>query len=91
MFARLQAYVTVAYRLPWNVFTLTKIHKTRQPSNGAILMVKIFKHQGEPGWFLADESGAIVIDGCVDLDAAIRSRHKPFEPPGRRGHFNEQS
>ena len=39
-------------------------------------MVKIFKHQGEPGWFLADESGAISIDGCVDLDAAIRARQK---------------
>jgi hypothetical protein len=39
-------------------------------------MVKIFKHEGEPGWFVADESGVILIDGCTDLDAAIQARQK---------------
>jgi hypothetical protein len=34
-------------------------------------MAKIFKHEGEQGWFVADESGVILIDGCSDLDAAI--------------------
>ncbi len=37
-------------------------------------MVKIFKHQDEPGWFLADETGVILIDGCADLDAATSAR-----------------
>jgi hypothetical protein len=39
-------------------------------------MVKIFKHEGERGWFVADESGTILIDGCTDLEAAIRARRK---------------
>jgi hypothetical protein len=39
-------------------------------------MVKIFKHEGEQGWFVADESGVILIDGCSDLDAAIFARQK---------------
>jgi hypothetical protein len=39
-------------------------------------MIKIFKHEGEQGWFVADESGVILIDGCPDLDAAIFARQK---------------
>ena len=37
-------------------------------------MVKIFKYEGEQGWFVADESDVILIDGCADLDAAIFAR-----------------
>jgi hypothetical protein len=39
-------------------------------------MVKIFKHESEQGWFIADESGVILIDGCIDLEAAIRERQR---------------
>jgi hypothetical protein len=39
-------------------------------------MLKIFKHESEQGWFVADESGVILIDGCADLDAAIFARQK---------------
>ena len=43
---------------------------------GASRMVKIFKHEGERGWFVADESGTVLIDGCTDLEAAICARQK---------------
>jgi hypothetical protein len=39
-------------------------------------MARIFKHEGEQSWFVADESGVILIDGCTDLDAAIFARQK---------------
>jgi hypothetical protein len=39
-------------------------------------MVKIFTHEGEQSWFVADESGTILIDGCADLEAAILARQK---------------
>ena len=39
-------------------------------------MAKIFKHEGEQSWFVADESGVILIDGCTDLDEAIQARRK---------------
>ena len=39
-------------------------------------MVRIFKHEGEPGWYDADESGVILVDGCADLDAAILARQR---------------
>jgi hypothetical protein len=39
-------------------------------------MVKIFKHQDQPSWFLADETGVILIDGCADLEMAIRARQR---------------
>jgi hypothetical protein len=39
-------------------------------------MAKIFKHEGEQSWFVADESGVILVDGCPDLDVAIEARQK---------------
>ena len=39
-------------------------------------MARIFKHEGEQSWFVADESGVILVDGCPDLDAAIQARQK---------------
>ena len=39
-------------------------------------MARSFKHECEPGWFVADESGVILIDGCTDLDAAIQATQK---------------
>jgi hypothetical protein len=39
-------------------------------------MVKIFKREDQRGWFVADESGTVLVDGCPDLDAAIIARQK---------------
>lgn len=37
---------------------------------------KVLKHEDKRGWFVVSESGAIIIDGCADLDAAILARQK---------------
>jgi len=35
---------------------------------------KIYKHPDRAAWFVADESGSILIDGLRDLDSAIIAR-----------------
>jgi hypothetical protein len=38
--------------------------------------LKVFKHQYQPGWFVADDTGVILIDGCATMGAAIIARQK---------------
>jgi hypothetical protein len=38
--------------------------------------LKVFKHQYRPGWFVADDTGVILIDGCATMDAAIIARQR---------------
>jgi hypothetical protein len=61
-----------------DVYRTTVVSQPSQQIKKALMetQLKVFKHQYQPDWFVADETGVILIDGCVSMDAAIIARQK---------------